>query len=372
VDVGDFVSTGLYDESAPDAAGRLELLDYLVSLGCTLEEMTAANDRGRLFALAGDRVIIPGRDQFSLADIAERANGTLDLVTKIWRALGFVEQSPGESVACEADVVAVQTMVEMAGLMGESAALGVCRVVAASLSRVSDAISTAVRLQVPALSLELAASEMETARTFGQVATFVPRTGQALDALFRHHLEAARMNWERTDSVDLAGSGGVRLGVGFADLSGFTGLTESLTLPELSNLLTVFEEVADDVVRAESGRVVKYIGDAVMYVTTDARSAVRVARGLVAAAQVRGMQARAGVAVGEVLALEGDYFGPVVNLAARLAAMAAAGEVLVTADVAQRIDGEAATVALGAREVRGFTHAIEVARLAITSEDSFG
>jgi class 3 adenylate cyclase len=363
VDVGDFVAAGLYDESAPNAAARLELLDHLVSLGCTIEEMTTANDRGRLFALSGDRVIIPGRDQFSLADIAERTGSTVEAVTKIWRALGFVEQSPGEGVACEADVVAIQTIVDMAGLMGESAALGVCRVVAASLTRISDAISNAVRTQVPTLSLELAGSEVATARTFGQVATFVPRTGQALDALFRHHLEAARMNWERTDSIDLVGSGGVRLGVGFADLSGFTGLTESLTLPELSNLLTVFEEVADDVVRDQGGRVVKYIGDAVMYVTNDAPSAVRVARGLIDAAQIRGMQARAGVAVGAVLALEGDYFGPVVNLAARLTAMAEAGDVLVTAEVAQRLDGDPATVPLGAREVRGFTQAIELARL---------
>jgi class 3 adenylate cyclase len=244
----------------------------------------------------------------------------------------------------------------------------VCRVVAASLTRVADAISSAVRGQVPELALEVAGSELATARTFGQVATFVPRTGQALDALFRHHLEAARMNWERTDSLDLVASGGVRLGIGFTDLSGFTGLTESLTLPELSNLLTVFEEVADDVVRDEGGRVVKYIGDAVMYVTNDAQSAVRVAKGLLAAAQVRGMQARAGVAVGAVLALEGDFFGPVVNLAARLAAMADAGEVLLTAEVAERLDGDLAAVGLGAREVRGFTQPIEVARLAITSE----
>jgi class 3 adenylate cyclase len=191
----------------------------------------------------------------------------------------------------------------------------------------------------------------------------VPRMGLALDALFRHHLESARMNWERTDSGDLAQSGGVRVGVGFTDLSGFTGLTESLSLPELSSLLTLFEEVADDIVRQHQARVVKYIGDAVMYVAVDAVSAVRVAQGLLAAAQMRGMQARAGVAAGTVLALEGDYFGPVVNLAARLAAMAEAGEVMVTADVAERVGGDIETVALGAREVRGFTQAIEVARL---------
>jgi adenylate cyclase len=363
MDVGVFTEAGLYDAGAPDATHRLELLNYLVTEGCTLEEMVAANERGRLFALTGDRVVIPGRDEFSLADIAARTGADIETVTKIWRALGFVDPGPDEGVACEADVAAVQTVVEMSAVTGLPAVLGVCRVVAASLTRVSDAVSSAVRGQLPELALDQAGSEIATARTFGQVATFVPRMGRALDALFRHHLESARMNWERTDSNDLAASGGVRVGVGFTDLSGFTGLTEGLSLPELSSLLTVFEEVADEIVREHQGRVVKYIGDAVMYVTVDALSAVRVAQDLLGAAQIRGMQARAGVAAGEVLALEGDYFGPVVNLAARLAAMADAGEVLVTGEVVARLGDHIGTVALGLREVRGFTQAIEVARL---------
>jgi class 3 adenylate cyclase len=363
MDLAALTAAGLYDAAAPEAEQRRELLDYLTALGCTLEEMVAAHARGRLFALGGDRVVVPGRDEFSLAEIATRTGADLETVTAIWRALGFVDPGPDEGVACEADVLAVQTIVEMTALMGLPGVLGVCRVIAAGLTRVSEAVSTAVRPQLPTLALTISGSEATTARAFGQVATFVPRIGAALDALFRHHLESSRMNWERSDSVDLVALGGVRLGVGFADLSGFTGLTETLTLPELSSLLTVFEEVADQVVRAEDGRVVKYIGDAVMFVTHGAPSAMRVARGLIEAAQIRGMQARVGLAIGAVLALEGDYFGPVVNLAARLVAMAEPGEVLVTGDVAAQAGDEIATVALGARAVRGFTQPIELARL---------
>ncbi|HVS67589.1 MAG TPA: adenylate/guanylate cyclase domain-containing protein, partial [Mycobacteriales bacterium] len=128
-------------------------------------------------------------------------------------------------------------------------------------------------------------------------------------------------------------------------------------------LLTVFEVVADGIVREEDGRVVKYIGDAVMYVTHDASSAVRVAQRLLGAAEMRGMQARAGVTVGVALALEGDFFGPVVNLAARLVAMAGPGEVLVTDEVIARLEDKVEAVPLGPRVVRGFTNEIEVARL---------
>jgi class 3 adenylate cyclase len=365
--VGEWATAGLYDESAPDALQRLDLLAYLTELGCSLEEMVAANERGRLFALSGDRVIVPGRDQFSLLDIADETEADLDDVRRIWRALGYVDAADEAKVASPADVTAVRTIIELSALVGVPSALGVCRVIASSMARVADAIATSVRGVLPELALDVAGSEVATARAFGGVAEAVPRTAQVLDASFRHHIEVARMNWERSDSGDLVDSSGVRIAVGFADLSGFTGLTENLTMTELSGLLTVFEEVAEEIVRGEQGRVVKYIGDAVMYVTPDALAAVRVALGLVGAADMRGMAARAGVAFGEVLALEGDFFGPVVNLAARLVSMADPGEILTTAEVASRLDGAIATRSLGLREVRGFTQAIEVAQLAITS-----
>jgi class 3 adenylate cyclase len=363
VDLAVYEAAGLYDPLAPDADGRAELISYLVDIGATLDEMVAAHEKGRLFALAGDRVIIPNRDQFSLNDIAATLAAPVEDVCAIWRALGFPRAEWDELVASPEDVEAVRVIVDMSRLIGLPGVLGIARVVAASMSRIADAASTAVRTQVPQLALGLSGSEVVTAQTFEGVATFVPRVGQALDAVWRHHLEAARRHWERSDSADLVDSGAVRLGVGFADLAGFTGMTENLTMAELSQLLTVFEEVADGIVRDEDGRVVKYIGDAVMYITHDAAAAVRVAQRLLDAAELRGMRARAGVTVGAVLSLEGDYFGPVVNLAARLVAMAGPGEVLVTDEVVARIDGAIEPVSLGRRSVRGFSKDIEVARL---------
>jgi class 3 adenylate cyclase len=363
VDLGEYEAAGLYDPAAPDAADRADLIAYLAGIGCTVEEMVAANARGRLFALAGDRVVVPGRDQYSLADVAATTGASIEDIRAIWRSLGYVEAPDDEPVASPGDVESIQLIADMASLLGLQAVLGLARVVASSMARIAEATSAVVRGQVPQLALDVSHSEAVTARTFAGVATFVPRMGQALDATFRHHLEAARMNWERSDSGDLVASGGVRIGVGFADLSGFTGLTEGLTMAELSRLLTGFEEVAEDVVRRADGRVVKYIGDAVMYVTFDALSAVRVATGLVEAAHLRGMQARAGVAVGVALALQGDFFGPVVNLAARLVTMAGAGEILVTQDVAERVEAAVEVETLGPRAVRGFSHEIEIARL---------
>ena len=101
-----------------------------------------------------------------------------------------------------------------------------------------------------------------------------------------------------------------------------------------------------------------------MYVATDAATAVAVADDLVAAASARGMTARAGVTVGTVLALDGDYFGPVVNLAARLVAIAEPGVVLVSDAVADRLDGRRVAESLGPQPIRGFDAPVAISRLA--------
>jgi class 3 adenylate cyclase len=257
----------------------------------------------------------------------------------------------------------LRTTLGMVDLLGLESTVGLARVVGSSMARVGDAISTAVRGRLPSMSIAASGSELETGRAFAQVAAAVPALGRTIDVIFRHHLEAARMHFERTDSWDIVGEGGIRTAVGFADLCGYTGLTQQLSMDALSQLMTRFEEVASDVVQDHGGRVVKFLGDAVMYVTTDAVSAVGVADDLVAEAQTRGLQARVGVTVGAALALDGDYFGPIVNLAARLVALADPGEVLVSEAVADRLGDRRRVTPLGPRQIRGFADPVPVCRV---------
>ena len=363
MDVDALTAAGLYDAASPSAAERLELLTFLVEQGCTLDEMVAANERGRLFALAGDRIIRPQRDQFTLDQVAETIGAPAELVRAIWRAYGLVEADPDSPVASPEDLEMVATAVFMVDALGLEPTLGMARVMGASLARIGDAASTSVRGRMPSMSVAVSGSEVTTARAFAAVATTVPRIGRALDILFRHHLEAARMHFERTESWDVVGEGGIRVAVGFADLCGFTGLSQHLTMDGLSQLLSRFEEIATDVVADHGGRLVKFLGDAVMYVTTDAVSAVAVAEDLVDAAALRGLRARAGVTVGTALALDGDYFGPVVNLAARLVAVAEPGQVLASDPVVERLGDRRTTISLGPQNLRGFDDPVPVSRL---------
>ena len=350
---------GLYDPDAPKAAERRALLEYLVEQGCTIDEMVAADANGRLFGLAGDRIIRPGRDEFTLREAAAQVGADVALVTRLWQAFGFPIADPDQKVVSRDDVATMPLFLSMSALLGEEAALGLARVAGASVARFAEAISASVRGTLPELTTEMTSDEVVTARAYAGLATMVPVAGRALDVLLRHHLDAARRHFELSDSYDVAGRGQVRLAVGFADLSGFTALSQTASSEELSLLLKRFEEVATAAVREREGRVVKFIGDAVMYVTPRADAAVDVALAIVnGLSAAGGAPARAGVTYGVLLAQDGDYFGPPVNLAARLVAAAETGQVLVSADVAERLDGAHATTPLPARELRGITEPV--------------
>src|SRR4051812_8373536 len=117
-DLAPYAAAGLYDPADPTAGERAELLEFLHNEGCSIDDMVAAHRRGRLFALAGDRVVRPDRDQFTLAEVADQLGADEGLVRRLWRASGLVEASPGDRVASPADVTAMATMVANAGFLG--------------------------------------------------------------------------------------------------------------------------------------------------------------------------------------------------------------------------------------------------------------
>lgn len=346
---------GLYDPAAESAADRLDLLRYLDSLGCSLEEMLASDREGRLFALSGDRLIRPGTRRWSTADAAREVGLEHALLERVWRALGLPDPDGRLS---DDDLEALRTVAAFRGLLGDDAALGMARVVGGSMSRVAEAGSAAVRSGFSQIALGVSGSESATARAYAEVCALVPGVVRLLDSAYRHHLEGARKHFESVEG-DVVGLT-VRCGVGFADLSGFTTLSGQLELAELSRLLVAFEDHASDVVHAGGGRVVKFLGDAVMFVASDPVRLVAIARELVThpAAVSAGVAVRSGCAHGDVLAQDGDYFGMPVNLAARLADSAEPGQLLVDEACAKRLGTAHALGDCEARVLRGFAQPV--------------
>src|SRR6202008_1576534 len=152
----------------------------------------------------------------------------------------------------------------------------------------------------------------------------------------RHHMISARTHFE---GVLRDTSASVVCGIGFADLSGFTALTQALTPAQLSDLLTEFAGTVSDVVHADGGRVVKFIGDEVMWVSASPGQLAKAAMDLVDHPRAReeGLQVRAGLAFGSVLAINGDYFGNPANLAARLVGAAAPRQVLAASELHEKL-----------------------------------
>jgi len=165
---------------------------------------------------------------------------------------------------------------------------------------------------------------------------------------------------------DLVGYEAQQLVVGFVDLVGSTELSETLGLAELGTTLSIFETLAMDTVTAGGGRVVKLIGDEILYTTPDARSAGMIALSLAQAVERQEQlpAVRAGLADGKVMLRDGDVFGPVVNLAARIVKVGQPGEVVATMDVA-----EASGLPhrrRGRHELKGIGGAVELAVVART------
>jgi class 3 adenylate cyclase len=335
-----------------DARERADLIKYLDDLGFTTDEMVEAELRGRLFGLAGDVLSWSGRPIYTLQTAADELGITAQDVTRAWTLLGLTVAGPDIPVLSQADVDALATWLALKTVVGQDGAFGLLRVLGAAMARLAEAEATMIRSGTPDIQMTHTHDELATAQAYRSVAEFIPRLGALIDIVHRHHLISARTHFE---GVLRDTSSAVVCGVGFADLSGFTALTQALTPAELSHMLNEFAGTVSDVVHADGGRVVKFIGDEVMWVSSAPEALVRAAVDLVEhpSAREEGLQVRAGLAWGTVVAINGDYFGNPVNLAARLVAAAAPEQILATSELHQLLPGRPA-VARGPLTLKGF------------------
>jgi adenylate cyclase len=173
---------------------------------------------------------------------------------------------------------------------------------------------------------------------------------------WRRHAAAAIARWEalRANEEDL---NTVQLTVGFADIVSFTALSNRLSEDRIGDLVELFESRCSDVVASQRGRVIKSIGDSVLFVNDDPVRAYDTAEGIinVVGRDSRMPDVRLGLASGSVVMRLGDVFGPPVNLAARLTAVARRNRIIIDAATAGLLpDDQFETRSLPARPVRGF------------------
>ncbi len=352
---------GLYDPASSSAAERLDLLQWIEEHGATLPQMVAAREAGQLVSLGGDLRLRPGPRR-TVEEIAEAAGLGVDLVKRIRRAGGFPDALEGEAVYTEADLAMFRTFTMAGAFFSSEELLHFVRVVGGSLRRIAEAASEMFMRDVEA-GLSEKGTELERAQANLVAIELVQEAVGIFDPMFRAHLEFGTQSTRRArlGTTDYATT---PLTVGFIDLNGFTARSGTMSAPELLALVVAFEAAAVDLVSEHGGRLVKLIGDEVMFSTVDSAAACRIGSELITRAGSWGSSARGGVAHGLVITSGGDIYGETVNLASRIADIAVPGELLVNSAVTTRVAGLAFEPA-GRRQLKGFAEPVPLWSLAV-------
>jgi adenylate cyclase len=289
--------------------------------------------------------------------VTEATGASMDQASRLWRALGFPDRGT-ERAFTQADADAVSTLLGLVedGVIDFDMAVDLTRAVGQTMARLADwQVGTLVHRV-----MELEAGDTAT----GSRATTALRMAEAMTEPFqdllvyvwRRHLAAAvsRVEALGANEEDLQTT---QVTVGFADIVAFTALTNALDHDRIGDLVEIFESRCADVVAGQRGRVIKSLGDAVLFVNEDPIRAYDTAEGIIAVVgrDPRMPDVRVGLSTGSVALRLGDVFGSPVNMAARLTAVARRNRVIVdqdTADLLPPDQFEART--LPARPVRGF------------------
>ena len=283
-------------------------------------------------------------------DVSAKASVSLRSAQKFWHALGFPNVGDADVVFTGADAAALQSVADLVrrDVFDEPTALAMTRAMARTTDRLAvwqtQLMAEALgELSAPADTTESAdpgrlhpdrtraVPDLATARaTAVKLADIADDLEPLLIYAWRRHLSAAIARMV-SDSEPTQDRSGVVRCVGFADLVSFTGLVRQLSERELADMVQRFEALASDVVTAHSGRVIKTVGDEVLFVAMGAAPAAAIALDLVRAMAQDDVlpDVRVGLASGQVVSRLGDVFGTTVNRASRLTALARPRTVLV-------------------------------------------
>lgn len=364
MDAADYQRAGLYDPNAENAADRLALLEFLAANDVTLQDMIEAEANGILLMAAADQVIMPG-ERISLREIAHRAGMSEEEAQLAWRVVGIGGPvDPDEPRFVDGDVPTFANFHSACELFGTEPILQWARLAGSFMARLAEAGWALFMSDLERPLTEAGATEPELARAFvaGSVASAgVPGT---LGTFYRHHWEAATHRF-RAARAGVVGFDSIRLAVGFVDLVGFTPLAQALPTSEFDRRIADFEARAYDVATSREGRIVKLIGDEVMFTALDAPGACEIALTLFETLGEHGaVTPRGGLAIGELITRAGDYYGPVVNLASRIGDQAVPDEILVSTDVRDEVVkadvGGFRFDPAGRRMLKGFDEPVEV------------
>ncbi|HEY2222435.1 adenylate/guanylate cyclase domain-containing protein [Actinomycetospora sp.] len=305
------------------------------------------------FLLGGERFLRRG-------DVAERGGVSPEQTARLWSALGFPRVPDDVAAFAQTDLDALALVQELLGeeALDEAEALAIARTLGQSMARLAEWQANLLRRTIAERG-----SVGDADAVVDSVRTLVPLLEKLQAYTWRRHLTvtAGRMLTTIAGTESDDDGRAATTAVGFADLVGFTSMSRQVDADELRSLLERFEGVSTDVVSRNGGRIVKTLGDEVLFVCSDVRAALEIAFGLHADVPDDGdrLTLRIGLAYGEVLPRYGDVYGPVVNIASRLTSHARPGTTLLDDDLTDAVRELGLDVELRSvppLSVRGYKH----------------
>ncbi|GAC1330414.1 MAG: adenylate/guanylate cyclase domain-containing protein [Mycobacteriales bacterium] len=283
-----------------------------------------------------ERLLLGGPRRLTRVEVAQRAGVDPTLSRRLWRALGFPDAGDNDVEFTDADVRALRLAASLTRrkLVDDELAVVIARAMGHAMVGLAQSELDALTDITPPDGKEDLSSVLRQAElvqdTFKLLPELIPDMERLLGYTWRRHLAGA-VGRAFTDPGDDAGAR--TLTVGFADLVGYTALAQELDERELGRLVDRFEAQFLDLVAAQGGRVVKTVGDEVMWVSEEPTTGAHIALALIDTADndPRLPPVRIGMACGSVVSRHGDLYGPVVNLAARLTGLARPSSILVDA-----------------------------------------
>ncbi|GAA1689079.1 adenylate/guanylate cyclase domain-containing protein [Fodinicola feengrottensis] len=299
-----------------------------------------------------EQVLLGGPHRYSRNQVAAAADVPLERAKRLWTAMGFANVGDDPVVFTDSDVMALKLWDSLidGDLIPGSDETTLARAIAQAFSRLAD-------WQVQLFRGLMDQRGNDVAAGVALVEELIPVVERLQSYVWRRQLTAAIGRALMETGDDLATS---EMAVGFADIVGFTSMTRRIGKAELATLLEDFETDAALAVTENRGRIVKTLGDEVLFVAESPADAAEIALRLTDPAREQdGLPPlRIGLAYGSVLHRFGDVFGSVVNLASRLTSVARPGTVLVDRELSTLLQ-QNDTYSLRSRRpvsVRGYPH----------------
>ncbi len=304
--------------------------------------MTATGDpgdpalaRARAVAEEIEAAILGSPRTMNRVEVTQAADVDLDRAVALWRALGFPAPADDTEVMFnDSDIVALRLAgwLRENGVIEPEVELTLVRSLGRGFARLAE-------WQIAELAANLLSDNPEpTEEMKDLVDSLMPVLEDLQTYVWRRHLAqaAGRLLLRPLESDNAEAQV-----VGFADIVGFTRRSRDLSAAELGSLVDTFEGHSFDVVTERGGRVIKTIGDEILFVADRPEQGARIALDLVDAEELYDgfPTLRVGLAYGPVLARVGDVFGPVVNIASRLTSLARPGRILVDRELRGALRG---------------------------------